>query len=103
MPPSIRKGLGSILLEHLVEAAEEAGINTFIADVMSSTHEMPGVLRALELPLASSGSGGVVHIEFPTSLTAAAVEAFEQREAVAEPRELPSSSTPRRWQLSDLS
>jgi len=77
------KGLGSILLEHLAEAGEEAGIERFAADVLSSNTEMMEVLRALELPLTTKASSGVVHVEFPTSLTSAGIEAFERREAVA--------------------
>ncbi|MBA3430131.1 MAG: GNAT family N-acetyltransferase [Actinobacteria bacterium] len=77
------KGLGSILLEHLVEAAQEAGITSLVADVMSSNQEMLEVLRALQLPLARRSSGDAVHFEFHTSLTTEAVGAFEQREATA--------------------
>ena len=77
------KGLGSILLEHLAEAAEEAGLGCFAADVLASNTEMLDVLRALELPLTTTTSAGVLHVEFPTSLTPAAIEAFERREAVA--------------------
>ena len=77
------KGLGSILLEHLAEAGEGAGITCFAADVLSSNSEMIEVLRSLELPMTTTASSGVVHVEFPTSLTASALDAFERREAVA--------------------
>jgi acetyl coenzyme A synthetase (ADP forming)-like protein len=77
------QGLGSILVEHLAEAAAENGIMTFEAEVLASNREMLDVLRATQLPLQSNVSTGVVHLEFPTSLTEEAVEAFEQREAVA--------------------
>jgi acetyl coenzyme A synthetase (ADP forming)-like protein len=77
------KGLGSILLEHLAEAGAENGIVCFEADVMSSNAEMLEVLRSMQLPLRTSASAGVVHVEFPTALTDEAIEAFEKREAVA--------------------
>jgi acetate---CoA ligase (ADP-forming) len=76
-------GLGSVLIEHLGEAAAEAGIGTFEAEVMESNSDMLEVLRSLDLPLQKSLSGGVVHAEFPTTPTAEAIESFERREAIA--------------------
>lgn len=77
------RGIASILTEHLAEAASEAGIATFRADIMSGNADMLEVVRALELPLRSTASAGVVHCEFPTSPTPEAIEAFERREAIA--------------------
>src|SRR5688500_16440100 len=39
------RGLGSILVEHLTEAAVEAGIGTFVAEVMGENAGMLEVLR----------------------------------------------------------
>ncbi|MGH2754137.1 MAG: GNAT family N-acetyltransferase, partial [Actinomycetota bacterium] len=77
------RGIGSILIEHLSEAAAEAGIETLEAEILSANSEMLEVLRSLELPVDSKVSFGAVHAEFPTSPTPAALEAFERREAVA--------------------
>ena len=77
------KGLGSILVEHLSEAASEAGIATFVAEVLSNNTDMLQVVRSMELPVRSDASMGVVHIEMPTSPTPEAIDAFEQREAIA--------------------
>ncbi|HEU5001616.1 MAG TPA: GNAT family N-acetyltransferase [Actinomycetota bacterium] len=77
------RGLGSILVEHLAEAAAEAGITTFEADVVGSNTAMLGVFGATGLPLEREVSAGEVHLEFPTSLTPAALEAFDRREATA--------------------
>jgi len=77
------KGVGSILLEHLSEAAVEAGIDTFEAEVLSANRAMLEVMHATELPLHSDVSSGVIHFEMPTSPTDEAIEAFEQREAIA--------------------
>jgi GNAT superfamily N-acetyltransferase len=74
-------GLGSILIEHLGEAAAAAGFTTFQADVMSSNADMLEVLRHLDLPMKTSSSAGVVRVDFPTSPTPEAIESFEQREA----------------------
>ena len=77
------KGIGSILMEHLSEAAVEAGIETFEAEVLAVNAEMLLVLRSLDLPMDNTVSMGEVHSEFPTSPTPEAIDAFERREAVA--------------------
>ena len=76
-------GLGSVLIEHLGEAAAEAGISTFEAEVLASNADMLEVLRNLDLPIQTSLSAGVVHEEFPTSPTPEAIESFERREAIS--------------------
>ncbi len=76
-------GLGSVLIEHLGEAAAEAGISTFEAEVLASNSDMLDVIRNLNLPVQTSLSAGVVHAEFPTSPTLEAIESFEHREAIA--------------------
>jgi acetate---CoA ligase (ADP-forming) len=81
--PMQGKGLGSIILEHLAEAAAEAGISMFVAEVLGGNRDMLEVINALQLPVERSVSLGVVHAEFPTDLTPEAIEAFERREAVA--------------------
>ncbi|MDQ3985141.1 MAG: GNAT family N-acetyltransferase, partial [Actinomycetota bacterium] len=77
------KGVGSILVEHLAEAASAAGIETFEAEVMAANSDMLEVVRGLSLPFTSNLESGVVHVEFPTSPTEEAIAAFEKREAVA--------------------
>jgi acetate---CoA ligase (ADP-forming) len=81
--PMQGKGLGSIMLEHLAEAAAEAGITTFVAEVLFGNKDMLEVINALQLPVERSVSSGVVHAEFPTTLTPEAIDAFELREAIA--------------------
>ena len=76
-------GLGSLLLEHLAEAAADAGISLFEAEVLASNAAMLDVIRSTKLPVEQSSALGVVHCEFPTSLSQEALEAFEHREAVA--------------------
>ena len=77
------KGIGSILIEHLGEAAAANAIHTFEAEVLGSNTAMLEVVGGLELPLDSKASAGVVHVEFPTTFTRGAVAAFEAREAIA--------------------
>lgn len=77
------RGVGSILLEHLAEAAADAGIEVFEAEVQSGNQEMMEVIRSLELPVDNTLDMGIVHSEFPTTQTPEAIEAFERREANA--------------------
>ncbi|CAN5756690.1 GNAT family N-acetyltransferase [soil metagenome] len=77
------RGVGSILVEHLAEAASEAGISTFVAYVLHSNAKMLDVIHSLHVPVHTSFSSGVVTVEFPTSPTLQGVEAFEAREAIA--------------------
>jgi acetate---CoA ligase (ADP-forming) len=77
------RGLGSILIEHLGEAAAEAGIATFEAEVLAANADMLEVIHNLDLPVRTAQEHGVVHAEFPTSPTPEAVESFERREASA--------------------
>ncbi|MDQ3951937.1 MAG: acetate--CoA ligase family protein, partial [Actinomycetota bacterium] len=88
-------GLGSVLIEHLGEAAAEAGIATFEAEVLAANADMLEVLHNLELPIRTSHQGGVVQAEFPTSPTPEAVESFERREAVAAAAGVARFLTPR--------
>lgn len=77
------RGMGSLLVEHLAEAAAACGIRTLIAEVMSENHDMIEVITSMSLPLEEKREAGVVHIEFPSEMTEEALEAFERREAVA--------------------
>jgi acetyl coenzyme A synthetase (ADP forming)-like protein len=77
------RGIGSILMEHLAEAASENGISTFEAEVLARNANMLEVIRATELPADYKVDMGVIHVEFPTSPSDDAIEAFELREATA--------------------
>jgi acetyl coenzyme A synthetase (ADP forming)-like protein len=77
------KGIGSLLIEQLTDAAASAGIPNMRADVLASNHEMLDVMRGLEFPVETTLDGDVLHLEFPTSPTAEAITAFEEREGVA--------------------
>jgi len=77
------RGVGSILLEHLSEAATDYGIQVFLASILFDNYDMIHVVRDLKLPVVMKSSMGVVEAEFPTAATPEAIEAFENREAVA--------------------
>jgi acetyl coenzyme A synthetase (ADP forming)-like protein len=77
------KGLGTILLAHLAEVAEEHGYATFVADVLPQNHRMIEMFRQSGLPTQVRSQPGVLRVEMPTSFTAAARERFEDRDRLA--------------------
>ncbi|HEX9122341.1 MAG TPA: GNAT family N-acetyltransferase [Actinomycetota bacterium] len=77
------KGIGSILLGHLAQAAAEQGITIFVAEVLPENHTMVNVFRASGFPVSIRATPGSIEVEFPISLTEAAVEHFERRETAA--------------------
>lgn len=77
------RGLGSILVAHLADAAGEAGISTFHAHVLPENHRMIEVFRRSGFPVHLRASPGTVDVEFPTALTEEALAAYEDRERIA--------------------
>jgi acetyl coenzyme A synthetase (ADP forming)-like protein len=77
------KGIGSILLEHLAEAAVENGVSTFYAEVLPENHMMIQVFRDSGFDLSIRATPGAIEVEFPTSLTEQALERYEEREIQA--------------------
>jgi acetate---CoA ligase (ADP-forming) len=77
------KGLGTILLGQLAEAADQAGVTVLAAEVLPQNHRMVRVFRDSGFPVTTSVVPGVVLVELPTSLSPEALERFEQREQVA--------------------
>ena len=76
-------GLGPILVAHLADAAGNAGISTFHAQVLPENHRMIEVFRRSGFPVHLRVTPGAVDVEFPTALTDVAIEAYESRERVA--------------------
>jgi len=77
------RGLGTILLGQLAEAASDAGIQVLEAIVRPANHRMLGVLRESGFPVRSRSEPGEVHAEMPTRLTADALRRFEDRDRIA--------------------
>jgi acetate---CoA ligase (ADP-forming) len=77
------RGLGTILLGQLAEAADQAGVAVLAAEVLPQNHRMVRVFRDSGFPVTTSVVPGVVLVELPTSLSPEALERFEQREQVA--------------------
>jgi GNAT superfamily N-acetyltransferase len=59
-------GIATLLLEHLRRIAHQAGIEEFVADVMSSNRHMLDVFRDSGFQRKSTSEGGVVHVSLRT-------------------------------------
>jgi acetyl coenzyme A synthetase (ADP forming)-like protein len=78
-----RKGLGSILLGQLCQAAAESGISTFDASTRADTHSALEFVRRLGSQVQVRAGHGFVRVTFPTSIAPAGLEAFELRETLS--------------------
>jgi GNAT superfamily N-acetyltransferase len=76
-------GLGTLLLAHLAEVAQDNGISVFTAEVMPDNHRMIEVFRESGFPVETSSQPGSIHIELPTSFSGEAITRFEERDRLA--------------------
>jgi Acyl-CoA synthetase (NDP forming) len=76
-------GLGTLLLAHLAEVAQENGISVFVAEVMPENHRMVEVFRESGFPVEMSSRPGTIHVELPTSFSDQATSRFEDRDRLA--------------------
>ena len=76
------RGISTILLAHLAEAARERGIMTFVAEVLPHNHRMIDVFRQSGFPVELRSIPDALEIELPTSLSAEALERFEERDRI---------------------
>ena len=77
------KGIGTILLAHLAQAAVDADIPTFTAQVLAENHRMLDVFRESGFPVELRADAQVIEIRSPTAATPEAIERFESRERTA--------------------
>jgi len=89
------KGIGSILLGQLAQAAGERGVTIFVAEVLPENHGMIGVFRESGFPLSIRALPGAIDVEFPVSLTEDAVARFERRETAASVNAIRTFLSPR--------
>ena len=73
------RGLGTILLGQLAEAAHHHGIRQFEAPVLPQNYRMIQVFRESGFPVDLRYELGEISVEFPTSLSPEALERFERR------------------------
>jgi acetyl coenzyme A synthetase (ADP forming)-like protein len=77
------RGLGTIFLAHLAEMAAANGIETFSAEVMPGNHRMIEMFRESGFPVETRAVADAIEVELPTSLSAAPVASFEDRDRIA--------------------
>ena len=78
-----RRGLGSLLIGQLAEAARDNGITTFLAEVLPENHPMIAVVRASGFTPRIRALPGSIEITIPTTLTEDAARLFEDRDISA--------------------
>jgi N-acetylglutamate synthase-like GNAT family acetyltransferase len=59
------RGIGALLLQHLVVAALKAGITTFVAQTLAENHDMLDVFRHSGFPVVTTTEDGTVGVRFP--------------------------------------
>lgn len=80
------RGLGSVLLEHLVAAARERGITRFTAEVLPGNRAMLSTFAMAGYRVAQELDDGVVRLSFDIEPTAAQRDIARARERRAEAR-----------------
>jgi acetyl coenzyme A synthetase (ADP forming)-like protein len=85
------RGLGTVLLAHVAEAAQSRGYATMVAEVLPGNARMLDVMRQSGFPFELSSAPGCVRAVSPVSLSPEAISSFEARDhtgAVAAVRHL---------------
>ncbi|SDY14210.1 Acyl-CoA synthetase (NDP forming) [Modestobacter sp. DSM 44400] len=89
-----RRGLGSVLLEHLAAAARERDITQFVAEVLSQNSPMVRVFLDAGYSAQRSYADGVVHLTFPIAPTEQSLSVTYEREQRSESRSIGRLLTP---------
>ncbi len=89
-----RRGLGSILLEHLAAAARENGLRRFEAEVLAENRNMVRVFRDAGYQVSRAFAEGVVHLEFDIDPTERSIAVRDSREQRAEARSVHNALHP---------
>lgn len=80
------RGLGSILLEHLADAAAQNGITRFEAEVLAENRGMIAVFKEAGYEISRSYDGSVAHLAFDIDPTEARQTVRDSRERTSEAR-----------------
>ncbi len=90
-----RRGLGSILLEHLAAAAQERGVKRFTAEVLGENQTMLRVFIDAGYAVTREFSSGVIDLGFDIKPTASSLAVITSREHRAESRSIQRLLSPR--------
>ncbi|WP_041450961.1 bifunctional acetate--CoA ligase family protein/GNAT family N-acetyltransferase [Hoyosella subflava] len=80
------RGLGSILLEHLADAAAQNGLTRFEAEVLAENRGMIAVFKEAGYEVSRSYDGSVAHLAFDIDPTEARFTVRDSRERMSEAR-----------------
>jgi acetyl coenzyme A synthetase (ADP forming)-like protein len=89
------RGLGTLLLGQLAEAAAANGITRFEALVLPSNQRMLQVFRDSGFDVTVERQADVLHVQFPTQLSERVLERFERREGTSAANALAAVLYPR--------
>src|SRR5690349_8941135 len=89
------RGIGSVLLEYLADAARDHGITRFIAEVLPENGGMLRVFSDFGYQIQRRYADGVVHLSFPIAPTDKSREVQESREQRTESRSIARLLHPR--------
>ncbi|MEV6346128.1 GNAT family N-acetyltransferase [Actinoplanes sp. NPDC051851] len=89
------RGIGSVLLEHLADAARVHGITRFVAEVLPENNGMLRVFGDTGYQVQRRYADGVVHLSFPIRPTERSREVQESREHLTEARSIARLVAPR--------
>ncbi len=89
------RGVGTVLLEHLAQAARERGLHRFVADVLPANRRMATVFAEAGYTVDDHFEDGVVRVEFEIVPTDHSLQVMAAREHRAEARSIERLLTPR--------
>ncbi|NBE82074.1 bifunctional acetate--CoA ligase family protein/GNAT family N-acetyltransferase [Micromonospora rubida] len=89
------RGIGSVLLEHLADAARRFGIVRFVAEVLPANGAMLRVFADFGYQVQRQYADGVVHLSFPIAPTEQTLEVQRGREHRTEARSIARLLAPR--------
>ena len=89
------RGLGTIFLEHIAQAARERGVKQFVAEVLPDNGRMLEIFRQAGYNSSSSIDDGVVHLSFSIEPSASSLAVTRAREHRAESVSVQRLLTPR--------
>ncbi|MGK5520612.1 bifunctional acetate--CoA ligase family protein/GNAT family N-acetyltransferase [Micromonospora sp. URMC 107] len=89
------RGIGSVLLEHLADAARRNDIANFVAEVLPANGAMLRVFSDFGYQVQRQFADGVVHLTFPIAPTDATLEVQRGREHRTEARSVARLLAPR--------
>jgi acyl-CoA synthetase (NDP forming)/GNAT superfamily N-acetyltransferase len=89
------RGIGSVLLEHLADAARANGVSRFVAEVLPQNGGMLRVFSDFGYQVQRRYEDGVVHLSFPIAPTDRSREVQESREQRTEAKSIARLLSPR--------